>query len=477
MEQKKSKRESAEERLRRVYRQRLMVGAVCVLVFFYLCGVFWHLFHFQKKTYINGINVGGKSVRAAAKAFEAEAKDYELRVVDLNGNASVLKDASLDLAVSGNGGLRAALRHQSALNWVLGSFVKKEYSADVETTYNQAVVEAYLDSLEALNSETMTPPVDAALVKGGDGFVSIQSEQEGTELDIAAAKQGIRDAVGGYHPEVQLSDYQVHPVIYRNDEALQRRMKEWNDYLKASGLSFNMPSGRVTLDSSTIASLLRDTGDEVKVSYDLVADLMANWKASYDTYANKFEYHTAEGNDVTIMPWGDYGYQLDEEGTAKALIQYIKDGDTGNHEASWFHTGNDMSNMGLGGNYVEVSIDEQHLWVYQDGEIVLDTEVVTGNPNPDEKGKNRQTYLGCYAIKDKMKDVTLGTLDVQGYESPVKYWVPFNGGEGLHDAPWREEFGGKIYQYNGSHGCVNCPPEVMGSIYKYVKKGDAVVVY
>ena len=39
----------------------------------------------------------------------------------------------------------------------------------------------------------------------------------------------------------------------------------------------------------------------------------------------------------------------------------------------------------------------------------------------------------------------------------VTYWMPFNGGIGFHDATWRGCFGGQIYIWSGSHGCVNMP--------------------
>jgi len=59
----------------------------------------------------------------------------------------------------------------------------------------------------------------------------------------------------------------------------------------------------------------------------------------------------------------------------------------------------------------------------------------------------------------------------------VKYWAPFNGGEGLHDAWWRENFGGDIWLYAGSHGCINVPAEVMPDVLANIEVGEAVVIY
>ena len=38
-------------------------------------------------------------------------------------------------------------------------------------------------------------------------------------------------------------------------------------------------------------------------------------------------------------------------------------------------------------------------------------------------------------------------------------------GIGFHDATWRSAFGGNIYEYSGSHGCVNLPPNAAKSLY------------
>ena len=63
------------------------------------------------------------------------------------------------------------------------------------------------------------------------------------------------------------------------------------------------------------------------------------------------------------------------------------------------------------------------------------------------------------------------------YETPVKYWMPFNGGVGLHDASWRGSFGGNIYQNSGSHGCINLPPKTVKRLYDLVSVGTIVVCH
>ena len=55
--------------------------------------------------------------------------------------------------------------------------------------------------------------------------------------------------------------------------------------------------------------------------------------------------------------------------------------------------------------------------------------------------------------------------------------MPFWNGYGLHDAPWRDEFGGTIYKTNGSHGCINLPPEKAEQLFSIIKTHDIIVIY
>ena len=109
------------------------------------------------------------------------------------------------------------------------------------------------------------------------------------------------------------------------------------------------------------------------------------------------------------------------------------------------------------GTYIEISISQQHLWYYENNELYLDTDVVTGN-NDGECNTNT-------------------TLTGPGYSSFVNFWLGFNGGIGIHDASWRSSFGGTIYNGNGSHGCVNTPYDKVKILYERTSYGTPVIVY
>ena len=138
--------------------------------------------------------------------------------------------------------------------------------------------------------------------------------------------------------------------------------------------------------------------------------------------------------------------------------------------------------------FIEVDISDQTIKMYIDGEKIIDSLVVTG------MSYESPTPIGCFDIDEKASPTFLKGYDGAGnvtYSRFVDYWMPFNGGIGLHDAEyhhdpewgtyhgWRnpEDFGGNTYTYNGSHGCVNLLNEVAKEIYENSEVGTKVLVH
>ena len=130
---------------------------------------------------------------------------------------------------------------------------------------------------------------------------------------------------------------------------------------------------------------------------------------------------------------------------------------------------------GAKGTYVFVSISNQQVTYFVDGEVVLTCPVVTGNPYDDHA-----TPTGTYTLNYKSRNTKLVGRENNGdeYESFVNYWMAFIGASvGLHDATWRSSFGGTIYKGGGSHGCVNMPYWAAAELYEMITPGTPILVY
>lgn len=117
--------------------------------------------------------------------------------------------------------------------------------------------------------------------------------------------------------------------------------------------------------------------------------------------------------------------------------------------------------------YILVDISDQTLKYYVKGKVKLKSNVVTG-------GRGCGTPTGRFKLHHKARNVN---LTGPGYVSHANYWMPFIGQSyGMHDASWRSQFGGSIYKYNGSHGCVNMPRSKVSKLYKMVPNGTRVII-
>lgn len=124
--------------------------------------------------------------------------------------------------------------------------------------------------------------------------------------------------------------------------------------------------------------------------------------------------------------------------------------------------------------FVIVDLSEQKLYLYNNNVLCYDTPVTTGKDSTPSD-------IGLFRIYNKETDKYLIGIDektgAEEYRSFVNYWMPYNGGEGLHDATWRGVFGTPYYTTNGSHGCINMPLAITDEIYNTVSIGTKVLVH
>ena len=114
-----------------------------------------------------------------------------------------------------------------------------------------------------------------------------------------------------------------------------------------------------------------------------------------------------------------------------------------------------------------VDLSEQHAYFYYNGVLLGETDCVTGD------AYSSPTPIGCYTVWSKREDFNM--LDDPTYYTA--YATFFNNGIAIHDADhWRSQYGGTIYQGNGSHGCVNTPCWFAEIVYYNSTNGTPVLV-
>ena len=183
-------------------------------------------------------------------------------------------------------------------------------------------------------------------------------------------------------------------------------------------------------------------------------------------------------NRTITVSGGNYGIRLQSSKEVAGLLEDIYANKVGVRTPVTVGKEASIDNGGLGNTFVEIDLKGQHMWYHKDGQIILESDIVSGTYNDPD----RRTPAGTYYLYNKERNRVLrGTKLPDGtwpYETPVSYWMPFNKGIGLHDSSsWRSKWGGTIYMNNGSHGCINLPTNIAAQLYNNIEVNCPVVCY
>ena len=456
--------------------RKKILGILGTVLGIYLVFAFVFSFIFMPRTYLNGIKVGLKSYAYASKLIKPTIKDYVLTVRNLDGSKEHIEGSAVNLKYESMKWIKEALKEQNQFTWPISFFRKNEIVIEENVSYDESAFAELLKKMSGFKTTTMIEPQDAHVAMDETGNYVVFPEVLGTTIDVDAAKAEARECMLTGNELLDLEDYHILPKVYSSDEKLSERLDEWNEYMKSAGLTYIFWDTPEVLTREIIDSLISEGKDGLYVDQDKVMNLMSEWRERHDSIGRSFKFMTYDGIEVDIEPGGDYGYELNEEAVGEDIIEKLNAHDTGSYEVSYWRKPLYTTNNGLGGTYIEISITDQHLWMYKDGELLIDTNVVTGMPTDEE---DRITHKGCYSVDWHEEHVVLGTIETHGYEQLVDYWIAFNQSEGIHDAQWREdsEYIQEMYLYDGSHGCVNTPLAAMKVIFENVIDGEAVVIY
>lgn len=122
--------------------------------------------------------------------------------------------------------------------------------------------------------------------------------------------------------------------------------------------------------------------------------------------------------------------------------------------------------------WIEVSLDEQMLYVYQGMEVRYAYRVSTGRPG-GPRLKSMATRKGVYRIRPMNKTYPMWGRSDGGWRVPdVPYVMWFHHELAIHGAYWHNSFGTPV-----SHGCVNMAEMDAAEVYGLVKNGTVVWVH
>lgn len=454
-----------------------VLAGICLI---YVAISVYFMSHFFVNTKINGKNFSGKTASDVEKYLQTNIKDYKLTILENEGRQDVISGSEIGLEYRAGTEAEKLLKDQNGFAWPKAFFTENSRKVSVNVSYNEESLNQRISQLSCLQTE-QTPAENAKPEFDGNQYV-IKPEVYGNAVDKERLTEQVKVHITEFQPQLDMVETKCYakPKYVEDSKEVQEACDAMNKYVNAS-ITYPM-NEPVVVDKALISQWLQVDG-EMKVS--LNTEAMKQWFTAfgdkYDTQGTTRTFTTPAGKSATVTG-GTYGWSIDEDTELVNLQNSILNGEVVTREPAYYAGGTAAAHSGQdwGNTYAEVDMSAQHMWYVQNGQVVLETDVVTGEPIP-----SRITPEGVYSLMWKQRDATLvGDIKPETgkpeYETDVAYWMQVtSSGVGFHDAIWQTAFGGTLYQIpgTGAHGCINMPLDQAGALFNMIEPGTPVIFH
>ncbi len=454
-----------------------VLAGICLI---YVAISVYFMSHFFVNTKINGKNFSGKTASDVEKYLQTNIKDYKLTILENEGRQDVISGSEIGLEYRAGTEAEKLLKDQNGFAWPKAFFTENSRKVSVNVSYNEESLNQRISQLSCLQTE-QTPAENAKPEFDGNQYV-IKPEVYGNAVDKERLTEQVKVHITEFQPQLDMVETKCYakPKYVEDSKEVQEACDAMNKYVNAS-ITYPM-NEPVVVDKALISQWLQVDG-EMKVS--LNTEAMKQWFTAfgdkYDTQGTTRTFTTPAGKSATVTG-GTYGWSIDEDTELVNLQNSILNGEVVTREPAYYAGGTAAAHSGQdwGNTYAEVDMSAQHMWYIQNGQVVLETDVVTGELIP-----SKITPEGVYSLMWKQRDATLvGDIKPETgkpeYETDVAYWMQVtSSGVGFHDAIWQTAFGGTLYQIpgTGSHGCINMPLDQAGALFNMIEPGTPVIFH
>lgn len=443
---------------------------------------YYYADRFFEGTYINGIDCSNKTAYEVEQAIASTVEAYSIEVTSRNQDPQTISGSQIGYQYMSDGEVLNLLKQQKPYEWVRGFMETRSYNTQENVTFDKTLLQNEVKALNCAQPENQVEPENAYVAMNGDEF-TIVPETEGSKLKVKEAYKALDAAISGSQTSIDLGstpDVYAVAAVTSEDSTLQATRDAYNNYTKAS-ITYTFGDQTVTLDGSTLKNWLQfdEKGQLVQDDASFtqhVKNFVAQLASEHNTVGTTRSFNTTSGRTVSVYG-SAYGWKIDQDAEAAQLTEEIRTGTQTTREPVYSMRANAYGYNDIGSTYIEVDLSSQHMYYYQGGSIIFDSDIVSGDIRYDD----RATPPGIFTLYyKKSPDVLRGAKKPDGtyeYETSVTYWMPFNGGIGFHDATWQAYFGGDRYTYAGSHGCINMPLDAAATLYSIIDTNVPIVCF
>lgn len=447
---------------------KVFLVIVGILLLIYIAGVLVFQSVYLPNTKINGKDYSLMPKANFQKEFEKVWQEYDLRISGKGGRIDTIKAKDFSYEEKLNKGEKVV---QNFYYWPISSFVAKEYTLKTTTNYDEAKLDELIQKLHIVSDPDIQEPSPAKIgYEEGNGYVVVPATS-GDRVDMAKLKPSILKEFSKQSEKLDLEKENLYVMAPETEgvEQMEKHVKSLNE-IEAFALSFNFSDRIEPLAGEPLIALYsQNEAGELKPDPEKVALYVKNLAEKFDTFGATRDIPMTGGGTARVKG-GIYGWLTDQKKTSQMLLEAMEKKESQELKPIYTREAVSRNINDIGASYIEIDIARQHMWLYKEGQLVVESPVVTGDPL---KGNSTPTGTGVVWSMEEGRYLTGDT-----WKSWVNFWMPFNwSGCGIHDSNWRSSYGGNIYRGGGSHGCVNTPPANARVFYQNSFKGMPVIVY
>lgn len=446
----------------------IVLFAFIIIIGFYLYKAMSYESRFLPKTSVNQVDIGNLTVKEANQKL---VKTFDVQDFKINDHEKEWKSISkkdLGVKTEFTEDLKKDLKKQNVWSWP-ASYLHKWKNITINNTQldeenlSKFLNEKVKPELDQLNAQR-EPTKNATIAKTDNGF-EIVPEQIGTAIDTNRVLEELGTKIKEGQNTLELEQYVQQPTLTANSPEITANLEKIKKVTDVP-YTYIINGQSVAIPKENITSWVSFDGQNVSVDSNAVRDYVATLGQTYNTSQVSTSFKSTRRGDVSVPP-GTYSWTIQVDSEADQLTKDILSGNGMNRTPITQGSATPDHSL-VGGTYIEVDLQNQHMWYYKDGALQLETDIVSGKPSTP-------TPTGVFYVWNRERNATLVG---ENYRTPVAYWMPIDWtGVGIHDSNWQPAYGGNLWQTVGSHGCVNTPPGVMAQLFEMTATGTPVIVF
>ncbi|MGX6962807.1 L,D-transpeptidase family protein [Vagococcus xieshaowenii] len=429
--------------------------------------------HFLPNTTINTLDVSNLTAVEANQKLVEKADENQFVITDKEKSWKEMRTSSLGVEYDFKQKATDLLAKQNKNTWLLSYLSDHKHTIE-SNAINEKVLNSALDELskevKQLN-EQRTPSKNASIEQTDKGF-QITPEVYGDAINVTAFIKELKNNLTQGKHTIEMEAFVDKPSVTEKDESLTKELEHIHSITKQT-VTYHINGETINVPAETITSWVIYDSKEKHATLDQTAVLnyLTSLAEKYNTSSQPTKFASSKRGTVTV-PAGSYSWSIATETEAAALTADLTENKSVDRSPAYQGSASPDSPL-IGNTYIEVDLDNQHMWYYKDGKVVLETDIVSGKPKT-------LTPHGVFYVWNKERNATLRGTNDDGskYASPVDYWMPVDWtGVGIHDSDWQPEYGGDLWKTRGSHGCINTPPAIMKQLFEKVEVGTPVLIF